>query len=72
MKQEIYYRFWRCQKDNKKILEKLSKHEFDTLDKRDISLKKPKLSPLTQIEIGNMNSPITVKEIEFTNLKTFK
>ena len=40
-------------------------HTFDNLDEMDQFLEYHKLPKLIQDEIGNLSSPITVKEIEF-------
>jgi len=50
------------QKDNKRILSTV--HRFENLDKTNQFLERHKLPKLTQQEIGNVNKPVSVEEIE--------
>ena len=50
--------------------EQLSMHKLDNLEEMDQFLEKHNLPQFTQIEVNNLNIPITVKEIEINNFKT--
>lgn len=55
-------------KESKGNITKNSAHEFGNFDEMGQFLERHKLPQLIQNETGNLNSPITIKEIKFKNL----
>lgn len=64
MKRTKYYRSFSYRTIKVEYYKQLNVHKFDSMEEMDQFLKKYKLPKFKQYEIDNLNSPITIEEIE--------